>query len=219
MIKLAIFDLDGTLLDTLEDIAAACNHALQACGCPTHDPDKYRGFVGRGIMNLFRSALPEEKRNEDMVLRMKEAFVPYYNEHKDDRTRPYPGIINLLDSLTAGGVNLAIASNKYQEATMELVRRHFGEYSFVCILGQREGHPIKPDPGIVIEAISACEGTKPEETVYCGDSDVDMQTGMNAGVNTIGVTWGFRTRDELATYSPHLLADSPEEICNFIASL
>ena len=113
------------------------------------------------------------------------------------------------------GINKSFGTNQ----VLKDVSLTLPETGFVCILGQREGHPIKPDPGIVIEAISACEGTKPEETVYCGDSDVDMQTGMNAGVNTIGVTWGFRTRDELATYSPHLLADSPEEICNFIASL
>lgn len=219
MIRLAIFDLDGTLLDTLEDIANACNYALEACGCPTHNIDAYRKFVGRGIMNLFRSALPEEMRNEDMAHKIREAFIPYYNEHKDDMTRPYPGITQLLDTLTSKGINLAVASNKYQEATEELVRKHFGKYAFACVLGQREGHPIKPDPDIINEAIAASKGAKPEETVYCGDSDVDMQTGMNAGVKTIGVTWGFRTREELAAYSPQLLADSPEEICNFIESL
>lgn len=219
MIKLAIFDLDGTLLDTLEDISNACNHALETCGCPTHDLEAYRGFVGRGIMNLFRSALPEEKRSDDMVLRMRDAFVPYYNEHKDDLTRPYPGIRRLLDSLTARGISLAVASNKYQQATEELVTRYFGDYSFACVLGQREGRPIKPDSGIILEAMGSCEGIHPDEVIYCGDSDVDMQTGINARVNTIGVTWGFRTREELAAYSPHLLADSPEEICNFIVSL
>ena len=110
MIKLAIFDLDGTLLDTLGDIAGACNHALAACGCPMHETDKYRTFVGRGIMNLFRSALPEGQRTEDMVMRMKDNFVPYYDEHKNDLTRPYPGILELLDGLTAKGIRLAVAS-------------------------------------------------------------------------------------------------------------
>lgn len=217
MIKLAIFDLDGTLLDTLGDIAGACNHALQACGCPVHETQKYREFVGRGIMNLFRSALPEDKRNEDMVLKMKTVFVPYYNEHKNDLTRPYPGIPELLDALTAEEIRLAVASNKYQEATEELVARHFGGYSFACVLGQREGHPIKPDAGIIIEAVGACGDIRPDEVIYCGDSDVDMQTGLNAGVKTAGVTWGFRSREELAAYSPCLLADNPEEIYNFIA--
>ena len=215
MIRLAIFDLDGTLLDTLGDLAGACNHALSACGCPTHEIDAYKRFVGRGILNLFRSALPEDQRTDDMVMKMRDIFVPYYNEHKNDLTRPYPGILELLDALTAKGIKLAVASNKYQEATEELVTRYFGNYGFTCVLGQREGHPIKPDAGIIIEAMGSCGNIHPEEVIYCGDSDVDMQTGINAGVKTIGVTWGFRSREELAAYSPCLLAENPEEIYNF----
>ena len=218
MIKLAIFDLDGTLLDTLGDIAGACNHALTACGCPAHEIDAYRRFVGRGIMNLFRSALPDDRRSEEMVMKMKDAFVPYYNEHKNDLTRPYPGILELLDSLTAKGISLAVASNKYQEATEELVRKHFSRYDFPCILGQREGKPIKPDAGIIHEAMQHC-GAQPDETIYCGDSDVDMMTGNNAGVKTIGVTWGFRSREELAEHNPMLLADDCMQIQNKILSL
>ena len=217
MIKLAIFDLDGTLLDTLGDIAGACNHALTECGCPTHEVEAYKRFVGSGIMNLFRRSLPEEQRTEAMVMKMRDAFVQYYDAHKDDTTRPYPGISDLLDSLTAKGIKLAVASNKYQEATEELVAQHFGDYSFTAILGQREGYPIKPDAGIILEAMASCEGVRPDEVIYCGDSDVDMQTGINAGVKTVGVTWGFRSREELAAYSPCLLADNPEEIHNFIA--
>ena len=217
MIKLAIFDLDGTLLDTLGDIAGACNHALTVCGCPTHEVGEYKMFVGSGIMNLFRRALPEDQRTEGMVMKMRDAFVQYYDVHKDDMTRPYPGIKGLLDGLTAKGIRLAVASNKYQEATEELVTRYFGTYRFACVLGQREGHPIKPDAGIIFEAMASCEGVRPDEVIYCGDSDVDMQTGINAGVRTVGVTWGFRSREELAEYSPCLLADNPEEIHNFIA--
>ncbi len=217
MIKLAIFDLDGTLLDTLGDIAGACNHALTECGCPTHEVEAYKRFVGSGIMNLFRRSLPEEQRTEEMVMKMRDAFVQYYDAHKDDKTRPYPGISDLLDSLTAKGIKLAVASNKYQEATEELVAQYFRDYSFTSVLGQREGRPIKPDAGIILEAMASCEGVRPDEVIYCGDSDVDMQTGINAGVKTVGVTWGFRSREELAAYSPCLLADNPEEIHNFIA--
>ena len=217
MIKLAIFDLDGTLLDTLGDIAGACNHALTECGCPTHEVEAYKRFVGSGIMNLFRRSLPEEQRTEEMVMKMRDAFVQYYDAHKDDKTRPYPGISDLLDSLTAKGIKLAVASNKYQEATEELVAQYFRDYSFTSVLGQREGRPIKPDAGIIFEAMASCEGVRPDEVIYCGDSDVDMQTGINAGVRTVGVTWGFRSREELAAYSPCLLADNPEEIHNFIA--
>ncbi len=211
MTKLIIFDLDGTLLDTREDIANACNHALRMCGCPERRLDEYNMLVGRGIMNLFRGALPEDQRTEETALKMKSLFVPYYNEHIDDCTRPYPGITEMMDRLAAAGISFAVASNKYQEGTEALVRKYFGMYDFACILGQREGRPIKPDPEIVGEAMAAA-GASADETVYCGDSDVDMQTGLNAGVKTVGVTWGFRTREELSAYNPWLLAENADEI-------
>ena len=218
MIRLVIFDLDGTLLDTLEDIADACNHALRECGFPCRNLDEYRRFVGRGIMNLFRCALPEGHKGESDVLKVRDAFVPYYNEHKDDKTRPYPGIEELLSTLAENGIMLAIASNKYQEATEELVRKYFSKYEFPCILGQREGKPIKPDAGIIHEAMQIC-GVHADETIYCGDSDVDMMTGKNADVKTIGVTWGFRTKEELAEHKPMMLADDHMQIQNKILSL
>ncbi len=211
MTKLIIFDLDGTLLDTREDIANACNWALKMCGCPERRLDEYNMLVGRGIMNLFRGALPPDQRTDDMVMKMKNHFVPYYNEHIEDRTRPYPGIIAMMDVMAGRGISFAVASNKYQEGTEALVKKYFGAYNFVCILGQREGKPIKPDPEIVNEAMTAA-GVSLEETVYCGDSDVDMQTGANAGVRTVGVTWGFRTREELSAYDPWLLAENADEI-------
>ena len=212
MTRLIIFDLDGTLLDTREDIANACNYALRMCGCPERRLDEYNMLVGRGIYNLFRGALPEEKRTEEMVMEMKSHFVPYYNEHIDDCTRPYPGIIEMLETLSDRGISFAIASNKYQEGTEALVAKYFSMYGFVRILGQREGKPIKPDPEIVKEAMSAAPDVTVKDTVYCGDSDVDMQTGLNAGVRTIGVTWGFRTREELSAYNPWLLVENPAEI-------
>ena len=217
MIKAIIFDLDGTLIDTREDIANACNYALEQCGFPPHALEDYNMLVGRGIDNLFRGALPEGHKDEELVAKMRSIFVPYYNEHKCDFTRPYDGIMEALEVLSQKGLSFAVASNKYQEATEELVTRYFGTYRFACVLGQREGHPIKPDAGIIFEAMASCEGVRPDEVIYCGDSDVDMQTGINAGVRTVGVTWGFRSREELAAYSPCLLADNPEEIHNFIA--
>ena len=216
MIKLAIFDLDGTLLDTLGDLANACNHALAQCGCPPHEKDAYRHFVGRGIMNLFRSSLPEDMRSDDMVEKMREHFIPYYNAHKCDFTQPYPGITELLDNLKAKGVNLAVASNKYQEGTEQLVSRYFGKYDFTAILGQREGKPIKPDAGIIYEAIGLSGKISTDEVIYCGDSNVDMETGKNAGVKTIGVTWGFRDRAELSAYDPWLIVDNPGQIYSAI---
>ena len=216
MTRLIIFDLDGTLIDTREDIANACNHALEQCGFPTHALDEYNMLVGRGIDNLFRGALPEGCRDEALVSKMRSIFVPYYNEHKCDFTRPYEGIIEALEELHEKGLKFAVASKKYQEGTEQLVEKFFGKYEFVRILGQRDGKPIKPDPLIVSEAMEGMPGIKPDEVVYCGDSDVDMQTGLGAGVRTIGVTWGFRTREELQSYSPHALIDHPREIATNI---
>ena len=216
MTKLIIFDLDGTLIDTREDIANACNYALTQCGCPTHELDDYNMLVGRGIDNLFRGALPECMKSEEMVARMRSIFVPYYNEHKCDFTQPYPGINEALEKLACKGLHFAVASNKYQEGTEELVRKFFGRYRFVRILGQRDGKPIKPDPLIVAEAMEGVPGITTEEVVYCGDSDVDMQTGIGAGVKTIGVTWGFRTREELEAYNPWKLIDHPLEIIDIL---
>lgn len=212
MTKLAIFDLDGTLLDTRADIADACNHALKMCGCPERRLEEYNMLVGRGILNLFRGALPDGRKDEDTVMKMKEHFVPYYNAHIDNLTRPYDGIMEMLEKMTQAGIHIAIASNKYQEGTEALIRKYFGAYDFSCILGQREGKPIKPDPEIILEAMETVSGITADEIVYCGDSDVDMQTGINAGVRTIGVTWGFRTREELSAYNPWLMVERPEEI-------
>ena len=215
-VKLIIFDLDGTLLDTRLDIAKACNYALKQCRCPERQLEEYNMMVGKGINNLFRAALPEEMRSEVMVMKMKSHFLPYYDEHIDDSSKPYPGIIRMLDLLSEHGIMLAVASNKYQAGTEELVRRQLGYGRFVKVLGQREGKPLKPDPDIITEAMSAMPGISKEEVVYCGDSDVDMQTGINAGVRTIGVTWGFRSREELAAYAPWHLAANAEEIAEAI---
>ncbi len=212
MIKLVIFDLDGTLLNTLEDLAGACNHALEQCGCPIRTKEEYRFLVGRGITNLFKGALPKDMKSEEMVEKMRSYFLPYYNDHKCDLTRPYEGINELLNELKEAGIALAVASNKYQAGTDELVARYFADYNFVRVLGQREGHPIKPDAAIILEAMKGVPGISLNEVIYCGDSNVDMQTGINAGVRTIGVTWGFRPREELAAFSPWLIADTPSEI-------
>lgn len=216
MTKLIIFDLDGTLIDTRTDIANACNHALEQCGFPQRDIEEYNMLVGRGIDNLFRGAMPASEVNEENVARMRSLFVPYYNEHGCDWTRPYDGIMDILEVLKDKGLHFAVASNKYQEGTQSLVEKFFGKYDFVKILGQREGRPIKPDPQIVEEAMEGVPGIRKDEVIYVGDSNVDMETGINAGVRTIGVTWGFRTREELEAYSPHALIDHPMQIVEFI---
>ncbi len=212
MTELVIFDLDGTLLNTIEDLGTACNHALRMCGCPERRMEEYNMLVGRGIYNLFRGALPEDRRTEETVMRMRDFFIPYYDEHKCDKTRPYEGIEDLLDSVSEAGIRMGIASNKYQDGTEKLVERFFGRYRFAKILGQRDGCPIKPDPEIVFEIMSAADISDKGNTVYVGDSDVDMMTGGNAGVRTVGVTWGFRTRAELERCNPWRIAERPMEI-------
>ena len=213
--RLAIFDLDGTLLNTIADLATATNQALDACGFPTHPIETYPFFVGNGINKLFERALPAEARTEENVLRIRAHFLPYYDEHNADLSRPYPGIPQLLENLQAAGIQMAVASNKYHRATEKLIRHYFPTIRFSAILGQREGVPIKPHPQIV-EDILALVPVSKEEVIYIGDSGVDMQTALNAGVESIGVTWGFRPREELLQYSPTHLADTAKEIENII---
>ena len=216
MTKLAIFDLDGTLLNTVEDLGNATNYALEQCGFPIHPKDEYYQMVGRGIYNLFRAAIPSEYATEDNVQRMASYFIPYYDEHKCDFTRPYDGIPEMLRNITGRGVRLAVASNKYQDGAEKLVHHFFGDYEFVKILGQREGQPIKPDPAIVDQILAEVPYISKAETVYVGDSNVDMQTGANAKVRTIGVSWGFRGREELAAYHPSAIIDTPEDLSKTI---
>ncbi len=212
MTKLAIFDLDGTLLNTVEDLGNATNYALTQCGFPTYPIGAYYQMVGRGIYNMFRAAVPPEHATEDNVQKMASFFLPYYDAHKCDFTRPYDGILQMLDAITGRGVRLAVASNKYQDGAEKLVSHFFGEYDFVKILGQREGQPIKPDPAIVDQIIAEVPSVTKAETVYVGDSNVDMQTGSNAAVRTIGVSWGFRGREELAAYNPSSIVDTPAQL-------
>ena len=216
MTKLIIFDLDGTLIDTRTDLANACNHALEQCGFPKRQLEEYNMLVGRGIDNLFRGAMPAEAVSEENVAKMRSIFVPYYNEHGCEYTRPYEGILETLEKLHGRGLHFAVASNKYQQGTEQLVKEFFGKYNFVKVLGQRDGKPIKPDPLIVKEAMSGMPDITIDEVIYVGDSNVDMETGINAGVRTVGVTWGFRTREELAAYNPYALIDNPLEILDLI---
>lgn len=196
--QLVIFDLDGTLLDTVADLANATNQALARCGYPTHPTEAYYRFVGNGINKLFARALPEEARTEKNVQRIRSLFIPYYNEHNADDSRPYPGIVELLTHLQHQGIQLAVASNKYQQATAKLVGHFFPDIHFAAVYGQREGIPIKPDPAIIYDILSVTSISH-ARTLYVGDSGVDMQTARNASIESVGVTWGFRDEEELRT--------------------
>ena len=211
MKKLVIFDLDGTLLDTIEDLGNATNHALRTLGFPERARDEYYQLVGRGITNLFKGAVPPGCDTPETISRMRELFLAHYGEHLCDRTHPYPGIMELLEHITERGVRIAVASNKYQAGAETIIGHFFGQYPWAAILGQREGYPLKPDPGIVTLCMEAAGVTEPD-VLYVGDSNVDMQTGLNAGVDTVGVTWGFRSREELEAFRPAAVVDTPAQL-------
>lgn len=211
MKKLVIFDLDGTLLNTIADLAHSTNHALSCLGYPTHEVAAYNFMVGNGINKLFERALPEGEKTEENVLRVRKEFLAHYDVHNADDSSPYPGTSALLHQLQAAGIQLAVASNKYQSATEKLVAHYFPEIRFTAVLGQREGINVKPDPTIVHDILKAAQVEK-EDVLYVGDSGVDMQTAANAGVTACGVTWGFRPRTELETGHPAYIVDTAEEI-------
>lgn len=211
MKRLVIFDLDGTLLNTIADLANSTNRALEQLGYATHATQAYNLMVGNGIDKLFERALPEGERTEENILRVRQLFVPHYDVHNADDSRPYPGITSLLKGLQAEGLQLAVASNKYQAATEKLVAHYFPEIHFIAVLGQREGIAVKPHPAIVYDILKVTK-VQPEEVLYVGDSGVDMQTALHAGVAACGVTWGFRPRKELETFHPDFIVDRAEEI-------
>lgn len=211
MKKLVIFDLDGTLLDTIADLAKASNYALTQLGFPTHDMKDYHIMVGNGINRLLQLALPEAERTDANLQAMRSYFVPYYNLHNADESAPYPGILSLLTTFQGRGIIMGVASNKYQAATEKLVAHYFPTIRFVKVLGQRDGIPPKPDAEIVDEIVSAA-GVAKEEVLYVGDSGVDMQTALNGGVTACGVTWGFRPRTDLEQFNPRYIVDRVEDI-------
>ena len=215
MKKLLIFDLDGTLLNTIADLAQSTNHALQALGYPTHEEAAYSLMVGNGINKLLERALPEGEKTEENVRRARKEFVPFYDVHNADKIRPYPGIPQLLEQLQREGLMLAVASNKYHSATAKLIARYFPGIRFTAVFGQRDGIGVKPDPTVVFDILDIARTAK-EEVLYIGDSGVDMQTAANAGVTACGVTWGFRPRAELEAFHPEYIVDRADEIASIV---
>ena len=214
---LIIFDLDGTLINTINDLGQACNHALSACGFPTHKIEDYPRLVGNGINALIERSLPEAHRNEETVLRLREYFVPYYDEHNCDLTRPYDGIPELLQTLKAAGHTLAVASNKYQAATEKIVAQLFPGV-FDVVLGEREGIPRKPDPQIVWDIIHRLSplASNLSPIYYIGDSLVDAATARAANLPFVACTWGFCTKEQLLTVTPDHMVDHPLDILTLI---
>ena len=211
---IVIFDLDGTLLNTIDDLGYACNYALEQTGYPTFPIEEYPAKVGNGINNLIRRALPETERTEENILRVRAHFVPYYNAHNCDFTRPYKGIPELLATLKAQGHLLAVASNKYQAATEKIVE-HFFPGLFDVVFGEREGIERKPNPQIVYDIVSKLSPLNAKcSSLYIGDSLVDRDTAQNAHVPFVACSWGFVPRETLLRAGVTRIIDSPEEVIN-----
>lgn len=213
-----IFDLDGTLLNTINDLGYACNYALEKTGYPTFPIETYPAKVGNGINNLIRRALPESERTEENILKVREFFVPFYNNHNCDYTHPYEGIPEVLATLKAQGHLLAVASNKYQAATEKIVN-HFFPGVFDVILGEREGIERKPNPQIIYDILRALAPSfinsfTPSlfHSLYLGDSLVDYETAKNADVPFVACSWGFVAREKLVEAGIEHIIDKPEEI-------
>ena len=204
-----IFDLDGTLLNTLDDLAASTDRALDHFCLPERTLDEVRQFVGNGVEKLIRRALPAGT-DEALVLDCLAWFKQDYMQHMQDQTAPYPGVIDLLKALRDNGCKSAVVSNKFDGAVKALCREHFGDLLPVAV-GERPGTRKKPARDLVDLCVAEL-GVPAERCVYVGDSDVDIQTAANAGLPCLSVTWGFRSRDFLTAHGASLLVDTPEDL-------
>lgn len=217
MIKAVLFDLDGTLVNSLFDLATSTNYALAKMGFPTHGTDKYKYFVGDGMPKLIERALPEDSRTPEIRAKTLEIFSAHYHEHYADQTCEYQGISQLLETLIQSGVRLAVVSNKAQEFAKTVVSKTVGDV-FQIVCGKQEGYPAKPDPTLTLKVISDL-GVEPKECVFVGDSGMDMLVAKNAGITAIGVDWGFRTVREQILNGADYVVHTPQDILNVIERL
>ena len=213
MLDAVIFDMDGTLLDTLEDLTDAANAGLEAGGYPNRTLEEIRQFVGNGVRTLMSRAVPQgtsEQKMEECLT----AFKDFYAQHWQDKTTPYEGIPQLLAALRKKGIKTAVISNKYEQAVLELCRDYFPG-SFDAARGQREDVPLKPAPDSVFSILEEL-GMSKERAIYVGDSEVDMDTARNAGLRSAGVTWGFRGRELLKAKGADFIIDEPRQLLTLI---
>ena len=212
--KAVIFDLDGTLLNTLEDIAGAVNHALGLLGLPLHTVEEFKYFVGNGTDIMLKRALPADRRDDGTLETIKPLYVSYYDKHSDDNTRPYDGIFELLSNLKAREIKLAVTSNKIDCMVDLIVKNYFAD-TFDYVTGQSDGVPPKPDITMVKKAMDSLS-VLPSECIYVGDSGVDAKTGKNVGAFTVGVKWGFRPESELLDNGADVVISQPIELLKYL---
>ncbi len=213
--KAVIFDLDGTLLDTLEDLADSLNRVLQHKGFPTHPTEAFRYFVGNGAAMLVSRALPPERRDDELTADCLEAFRKEYNCNWNVKTKPYNGVSELLDALTAKNIEMAVLTNKPQHFAELCIQEFLSVWKFAMILGQRDGVPMKPDPAGPQEIVKYLD-IPPQEFLYLGDSDVDMRTAVHANMFPVGAMWGFRSERELRESGAVEVISRPTELLKFV---
>lgn len=213
--KLIVFDLDGTLINSLEDLADSANHVLELHGFPIHPVDAYRYFVGDGVRKLIERILPAEERTDTRIEQCKAEFVDYYKIHMEDKTVVYEGITELLKALKTRGLKIAVATNKVHVAVEPLMAKYFPNIRFDSMIGQREGIPVKPAPQIMYDILKET-GCQPSDTLHIGDTATDMQLAQNAGVTPVGVLWGYRPLEELQEAGAKFIISRPEELLGLV---
>lgn len=216
MIKAVIFDMDGTVLDTLQDIQAAVNHALRVQGLSPKSLSDIRQAVGNGARRLIERIVPANY-TEAQILEVFQTYQTYYDQHNNVHTKPYDGILEMLDALKQKGMLLGVVSNKFDYLVKEL-NVHVFQERFDVAVGEKPGIPIKPEPDMVLNALNEL-GINPDEAIYVGDSEVDMQTAKNAGLYAVGVTWGFREEALLRQYHADAIITHPSELLELITTL
>ncbi len=215
MIKLAVFDLDGTLVNSIQDLADAINFGLEKMNYPLHTVEEYNYFVGNGLEQLIVRALPKQNVSDENIDKLKKLFYDHYKKNFCNRTFIYDGINDLLCDLKDKGVILAVASNKPDYFSQIMVEKLFGKSMFKYVYGNKEGVSHKPEPDILYNIIEI-SGFEKSEVIMIGDTDVDIKTGKNAGVKTIGCVWGFRKLQELKQAKADFIVNSPSDILNII---
>lgn len=209
--KGVMFDLDGTLLNTIEDLADSVNAALARAGLPERPLEYYYTAVGDGAGTMVWRCLPDDRRNDDLLARVHAYTREEYGQRWNHKTRPYQGIPDMLDALSQLGIRMAILSNKPHASTLKVVAEFLSRWEFAPVRGAREGVPIKPDPQAALDIAEEC-GIAPENWIYVGDTDTDMQTAKAAGFFTVGASWGFRSAEELRENGADIIADHPADI-------